>query len=571
MTRQPDHHKTLSEFVLRARRIQAHSLVADWEKLIEHASGSFTARMDVTGAVTFVRQLPPDEEVFESLAARVRPLTITSEPIHHEKVIIALKYVIEQSGIVNEQQQRELDALARAWEAVELQGVESQAYSMQLMRPDGSDASPLVSDTQLAAAWLYADLVHADPRGPKQQAMQFPLRERYAAAVRYFSNVAALAVSTLRFVEELRDAGVITIDGQPWEQDVSIGVAELREEVRLLVAPVGTAMPDLRQMEIGLGEEWQPLTLTDLLRHTPTNHVEVVLADADGSVLATYAAAVAHRHTEGNVMRWDVLVAGCVMFKFSFEVEESRIRPINVELLNFDSTNQLMMADAILQLQMHHATTMQFNVHGQTFVSIKPFTLADEQLAQTQVSAEVLSDIIAIEAKLGEQFAPCHQSYDDGDRVELRCLRLMYEGEIVRSYRNIKPATVPSSTPPQVIVIAPRTFTIGGTEIPAPQVFLRHPEMTFRELELVPSVGPEARKFEVAPPTGERFFAWSPHFRRDRHGDFCGGRQLGPDRLGRKYIPVLVFRPVQGLGVEPSADRRNVIVRALRNCRLMET
>jgi hypothetical protein len=60
-------------FVLRARRVLAHSLCVDEPSLKTLADGAFYAiRRD--GAESVQRRLP-NEEILESLAARVRPLT----------------------------------------------------------------------------------------------------------------------------------------------------------------------------------------------------------------------------------------------------------------------------------------------------------------------------------------------------------------------------------------------------------------------------------------------------------------------------------------------------------------
>ena len=45
------------------------------------------------------------------------------------------------------------------------------------------DASHEASDLQFAGAWLYTDLVHADPKGNKKGGMDFSMEDRYVAAV----------------------------------------------------------------------------------------------------------------------------------------------------------------------------------------------------------------------------------------------------------------------------------------------------------------------------------------------------------------------------------------------------
>jgi hypothetical protein len=506
---------TIARFVLCARRIAAHSLVRDWDELARHAQGSFSGQLDVSGAVSFTRQLPKDEEAFESLAARVRPLTLYGEPIHHAKVFAALQRLLELSAATTDEQRTRFERLRGAWQAAELQGRQVQGYAVQSMRRDGSDATPIVSDTQLAAGWLYADLVHADPTGPKQEALLFPLRERYAAAVRVFSRIAALAVSTLRLVEDLRDAGIISITEQKaWEQDVVVGASELVDEAKLLVAPPGTDMPDLGQAHFGLNDDWKPFTVTELLRHDPANHVHVVLSRPDGSVVADYEAAVAHRRVESEVLHWHVLVAGSVVLHFEFHIEDGMVaRPAVARWTPFGSTNQLLLASNLLMLQMHEAETMAFEVAGERFIALSAPSLEDDALRHIEVHTETVADIAVMESLSGEECGPCNGPYDDLHRVRLRQARLVCEGHVVASIRKPLPTTVTTGNPPQVVVLKPGTVDVGGSRVATPLMFLRHPEMTSRDLGPAPETGPDARKFEVASPDGERFLAWCPHVR----------------------------------------------------------
>jgi hypothetical protein len=238
--------ETLRRFVLRARRIAAHSLVQKPEELLRHAKAEMHLETDASGRTVIRRQFPDDEEVFESLASRVRPLTLTSEPLYYTKVLDAIDRTIGDAAISAEHRTL-LDQLRREWVAADLQGTTTQAYAIQSTYLDGTNATAPVSDTQMAAAWLYADLVHADATGPKAEALAFPLTQRYAAAVRLFSHLAILTVSTLRLVESLRDAGVLTVDAAAWEDEVVVGESEWVRKVRLYSAPPGTPMPDLRQ------------------------------------------------------------------------------------------------------------------------------------------------------------------------------------------------------------------------------------------------------------------------------------------------------------------------------------
>ena len=189
--------------------------------------------------MTLIQELPDSEEAFESLAARLRPLTVKSEPIYFATVLTALREAAAD-------EEERIASLEKAWEAAEIQGTQVQAFSLQQSKIDGSEATGFVSDTQLAAAWLYADLVHADATGPKRAALVFPLAERYAAAVRVFSNLASLTLQTLDLIQSLSDAGRLSIGADAFTADVVVGEKQLVREARAYVAEVGTEPPDLR-------------------------------------------------------------------------------------------------------------------------------------------------------------------------------------------------------------------------------------------------------------------------------------------------------------------------------------
>ncbi|MFY1659316.1 hypothetical protein [Micromonospora sp. WMMD1274] len=499
----------LGRFVLRARRVHAHSLVQDWDELLYHARGEFQVNIDISGRMSIRRRLPEREEVFESLASRVRPLTVRSEPVYYVKVFTAIDRLLgDRQG--DEPHRERLQQLRRAWEAAEIQGTQAQAYALQSARIDGSEATNLVSDTQLAAAWLYADLVHADATGPKREALAFPLRERYAAAVRLFSHLAALTVETLRLVQALRDSGVLSVAGSAWDGDVVIGATEFVQEAQAFVAPVGASAPDLRD-SLGFGEQWSRFTVTDLLRQDPTNHVRVVLRDAAGSTIASYDAAVSRRMPVETSLEWDVLVVGSVIFKFSFDTEGERM--VDAHFLGweaFDSTNELMLSSTLLLIQLHRATSMTFEVRDEKILTLGPSTFSADQVRELEVFAETVADIVAIERLTGQTLDPCNGRFDDRDRVRLRRARLMWEGQIVHAIRHPVTVTAPAGNPPQVILTAAGTVDVGGTLVPTPAILMRRPDMMATEHGDAPEVGPQAKKYTIQPPEGERFIAWSP-------------------------------------------------------------
>jgi len=489
--------------------VQAHSLVRNWDGLLRLSDGGFDAQLDVTGNLKITRHLPADEEVFESLASRVRPLTVKSEPVYYVTVFDEIEQVLAAVEVDESLRSRALE-LRRAWIAAEIQGTQVQTYAMQSVRLDGTEGTNIVSDTQLAAAWLYADLVHADAKGAKKQALALPLRERYAAAVRVFSRMAALTVATLQLVTSLQDAGVLSIAESVWEGDVVVGTSELVEDARAYFAPVGGEMPDLRD-SLELGDEWSAFTITELLRQDPANQVRVALRDEKGQTVDSYDAAVLRRQPDGTSFGWNVLVAGSVIFKFCFDLHGDQLagaRFLGWEA--FDSTNQLKFASTRLLLQLHDASIIAFQIGEHELLTLDPPSFSEDERLELEVVGQIVEDIVTIERLSGRTVGPSNGRFDDRHRVHLRRARLMLEGEIVHAMRHPVIVTVPDGNPPQAIVVAAGTLDVGGTAVPIPAIAMRHPNMTAVETGSAPDVGPEARTYRMTPPKGEQFLAWVP-------------------------------------------------------------
>lgn len=434
---------------------------------------------------------------------------VQSEPIFYEKVLDSIGRLIENSGS-DEHLHARLRDLQRAWDATNLQGTQIQAYSIQSIRLDGTDPTNVVSDTQLAAAWLYADLVHADAHGPKKEALEFPLRERYAAAVRVFSCIAVLTGETLQLVEALRDAGILTLDNSAWEEAVSIGASELVHEARAYVAPLRSEVPDIRDPS-GLSKEWSPLTITELRRQDSANHVRVVLRGSDDAVVATYDAAVVHRHHDTSNVEWEVLVAHSVMLKLSFDVRDNQATNVRCQDLKvFDSSNELKLSSLRFFLHLHDSSVMVLEVEGGELSFSVLSTIPEDARLGQEVLAETIEDIVEIERLTKHVLKPCNGSLSDLDRVRLRQTRLLWEGHIVHAMHNRLTVTAAEDKPPQLIIDRARTFEVGGTNIPSPRTYIRHPAMTVIKMDSDPQAETASAKYRIEPPPGEQFFAWVP-------------------------------------------------------------
>lgn len=505
--RQVKDEETLRRFVIRARRVQAHSLVQDWDELQRHAQPGYRLSIDEKQRVTLTRSLPDNEEIFESLASRIRPLTVKAEPVYYAKVFGAIeRYVGDDS--TDQGRRADVVALREQWDAAEIQGTQIQAYSMQAAKVDGSQASDVVSDTQLAAAWLYADLVHADAKGPKEKALAFPMRDRYTAAVRLFSRMAALTVRTLELIQSLQAAGVISLDDGAWEEPVVVGVSSLTEEGQVYFAPLGGGVPDLRE-SLEMGDPWKRLTHMEVLRMNPANRVQVLLRDSDSEVVSQHEAAIYQRPLVSESPTWEILIADSVILRFALDVHGDAVAGIGFSgWTMLDATNQLLLASARFVLEMHHASTMVLEIAGQALPPMETPTLDPEEYMEMVVLAETVDNIVAIEALSGNTFAPCNGGFDDRHRLRLRQARLMLEGHVVQGPKGEFKVTVNSGNPPQMIAVPASTLDVGGAVVQLPAFAMRHPGM--RCTEVASAMGTDARQYLVAPPDGARFLAWIP-------------------------------------------------------------
>lgn len=59
------------------------------------------------------------------------------------------------------------------WNRFDLDGTTVQGFTIQSANIDGTDISPVVSDTVLGAGWFYSDVAHSDPTGRKKDALRF--------------------------------------------------------------------------------------------------------------------------------------------------------------------------------------------------------------------------------------------------------------------------------------------------------------------------------------------------------------------------------------------------------------
>lgn len=184
--------EVIERFVIRARRVKAHSLIQDGS-VEKYAKTQMTISFSMTtGAATIKDVVVPDEEVFESLTTRLRPFIVQSEPIYLPNVFAAIRSFVPADTLGEKDENLER-ALASAEQRFREQDVKT--YAIQLLDEEGNPESGYVSDAVMADSWLYTDTVHADPHGEKAEGKKFGYRARYTAASPFFCELAILVVS----------------------------------------------------------------------------------------------------------------------------------------------------------------------------------------------------------------------------------------------------------------------------------------------------------------------------------------------------------------------------------------
>jgi hypothetical protein len=148
--------ETLDYFVTRARRVEEHSLAKDKERLEKWASGSFSVRQ--TEKLTLAIWSLPDEEYLDSLAARCRPFILQRDAVQYGKVLNALKYFINNDDA---ELQGYVQSLRAGWRRLDPDNDDMLAY-LSSIGPVGGLLGKQVTDRDLAYAWLYGDLIHAE-------------------------------------------------------------------------------------------------------------------------------------------------------------------------------------------------------------------------------------------------------------------------------------------------------------------------------------------------------------------------------------------------------------------------
>lgn len=247
----------LDLFVLRARRVQAHSLAADQAQIVRWAEHNMTITRNVAGRTWLVQQLPP-EELLESAAARLRPFILQCDPIHYGKVLTAIGYLLSDEDRATAAPT--LDGLRKSWNKVASPSDEVRAYSVRITHT-GGETSVMNAD-RLAFAWIYGDTIHADPIH-QAGAEIFGIQERFRAATGIVAGLIINTIATLNVVLALHEGGRLTLTGGVLDRDVVVKATDYRQEVQFYLGEPDAEPPS--RLDEPLGDQWTPIgDLADL-------------------------------------------------------------------------------------------------------------------------------------------------------------------------------------------------------------------------------------------------------------------------------------------------------------------
>jgi hypothetical protein len=104
-----------------------------------------------------------------------------------------------------------------------------------------------VSDKQLAYAWIYCDLVHADDNAPGRVGAH-DINSRFQAGTMLIASAAVQAIATLNLVRQMRQKGILTLPDELFSQRVNARPALTLPLAALVLAPVGTPLEDIEQI-----------------------------------------------------------------------------------------------------------------------------------------------------------------------------------------------------------------------------------------------------------------------------------------------------------------------------------
>lgn len=491
--------ETLRQFVVRAIHIETHSLVADRERLARDAQGTMRIRVELDGRTHIEREFPDDERM-ESLASRVRPLTLSEEPIHYNKVMKAIGLILHSNGSPgSDDLHQRVAELRQLWRRYGLDKDSEVGYWHSVAPGDGSAPAVEVTDVQLAACWFYSDVAHANPDAWKAEALAFSRAHRFEAGVSRFSMLAVAALKTLDFVRDLRDEGLLEIPEEAFERDLATS-RDVPEKTVFMLAPPGTPPPGPAGTPAGQG--WTRMNVVEAARLVSGNRVDIVLTKDEEEVLRRPGAIFERGHPEPDTYTMQVLIDEAIIFDLIANTKDPSAGAMRSDTVW--RTNRAFSDGVRLLNVLHSSDTVRIVWNDRELFRFA--VEATDQAPYGYVTAAYADDVAAIEVVANATLPLIDKVPDSNRRTEVHVARLAMEGHLVDGLRGPVTVTVPTGQPPQAIDLGVRPLDVGGVEIPLGPLVMWHPHA---ETEALGEMG----KYRVSVPSGEAFRVWNPNAR----------------------------------------------------------
>ncbi|WP_327425415.1 MULTISPECIES: hypothetical protein [unclassified Streptomyces] len=254
--------------MLRARRVEEHSLAADWDALVALTQTQISV-VQLDSGETRIRQEFPDEEVLESAAARLRPILLNGDACFYQKALGALGYFCRELPLDTEW----VKAARAEWR-----------LRVDPSTPEESGYWVLISDTvtgedqgldrhKLAMAWIYGDVVHHDMER-RQEGDAFGLFERFRGAVPLVAWAMVGTIELLNYIRALHEDGVLQLRQEVLDERMALKSTTWEHSGQVFFAPVGTEPPT--NASTSLPKDWArlgksaDLSLPNRIWGTPT-------------------------------------------------------------------------------------------------------------------------------------------------------------------------------------------------------------------------------------------------------------------------------------------------------------
>lgn len=214
--------RSLCGFVVRARRVEEHTLARQKDFVLDVSEGELTATFtEGETEVVWRWKVPENEELLESATARVRPLVLQGEDINGLTASKALSTLLKAKGVLEAHPLTEhIDAVREGWK--ELQQKYRSPLSAFVVQVSNGETHLQTNYEELAWAWVYGDVVHAF-HDRREATSAFGVRDRYLSGSILTCKIIVQTISTMNLIRELRRRGDLELPDEPFDEQVTIG------------------------------------------------------------------------------------------------------------------------------------------------------------------------------------------------------------------------------------------------------------------------------------------------------------------------------------------------------------